>query len=209
VSVDKSVPAAAPYVGGKPVLKMRANFGSVSVDSRRQALDHYLNVLTDTNVFPARGTDLVADAVLRVYGKPLGLQVLKMSVEETEQYVSVDRISNSGGEGVVMAMFLFLLINQLRAENHAHVQRIAGGPLILDNPFAKATSPAMWRAQRLLAAAMNVQLIFATAVQDYNAIGEFQRFIRLRKAGQNTKTRRWHLEIASFLLNETPDEVEA
>jgi hypothetical protein len=209
VSADKSVPAAAPYVGGKPVLKMRANFGSVPVDSRRQALDHYLNVLTDTNVFPARGTDLVADAVLRVYGKPLGLQVLKMSVEETEQYVSVDRISNSGGEGVVMAMFLFLLINQLRAENHAHVQRIAGGPLILDNPFAKATSPAMWRAQRLLAATMNVQLIFATAVQDYNAIGEFQRFIRLRKAGQNTKTRRWHLEIASFLLNETPDEVEA
>lgn len=108
-----------------------------------------------------------------------------------------------------MAMFLFLLINQLRAENHAHVQRIAGGPLILDNPFAKATSPAMWRAQRLLAAAMNVQLIFATAVQDYNAIGEFQRFIRLRKAGQNTKTRRWHLEIASYLLNETPDEVAA
>ena len=209
VSADKSVPAAAPYVGGKPVLKMRANFSSVPVDSRRQALDHYLNVLTDTNVFPARGTDLVADAVLRVYGKPLGLQVLKMSVEETEQYVSVERISNSGGEGVVMAMFLFLLINQLRAENHAHVQRIAGGPLILDNPFAKATSSAMWRAQRLLAAAMNVQLIFATAVQDYNAIGEFQRFIRLRKAGQNTKTRRWHLEIASYLLNETPDEVEA
>ena len=69
--------------------------------------------------------------------------------------VDGDHIYAADVEGVVMAMFLFLLINQLRAENHAHVQRIAGGPLILDNPFAKATSPAMWRAcsNRLLTAA--------------------------------------------------------
>ena len=51
------------------------------------------------------GTDLIAESVMRVYGAPLGIQMLKMSVEETEQYVVVDRISNSGGEGVVMAMF--------------------------------------------------------------------------------------------------------
>src|SRR6185369_4352152 len=111
---------------------------------------------------------LIADAVSRVNGGPLGLQVLKMSIEETEQYVPVEKISNSGGEGVVMAMFLYLVITQLRAENYADVQRSAGGPLILDNPFAKATSAAMWHAQRLLAAEMNVQLIFATAIQDYN-----------------------------------------
>ncbi|MBU9144429.1 hypothetical protein KTD26_18090, partial [Burkholderia multivorans] len=105
------------------------------------------------------------------------------------------------------AMFLYLVINQLRAENHAQVYRIAGGPLILDNPFAKATSPTMWRAQRLLAEAMNVQLIFATALQDFNALGEFQRFIRLRRAGQNSKTRRWHLEFANLKLNNVPEEL--
>lgn len=203
-SKDKSVPVGAPYVGGKQVLKMRANFGSVPVETRRQTLSAYLDTLVDTNVFPPRGTDLIADAVARVYGRPLGLQVLKMSIEETEQYVPVERVSNSGGEGVVMAMFLYLVINQLRAENHAQVHRIAGGPLILDNPFAKATSPAMWRAQRLLAEAMNVQLIFATALQDFNALGEFQRFVRLRRAGQNSKTRRWHLEFANLTLNNVP-----
>jgi hypothetical protein len=206
-SKDKSVPLGAPYVGGKQVLKMRANFVSVPVETRRQTLSGYLDTLVDTNVFPPRGTDLIADAVARVYGRPLGLQVLKMSIEETEQYVPVERVSNSGGEGVVMAMFLYLVINQLRAENHAQVHRIAGGPLILDNPFAKATSPAMWRAQRLLAEAMNVQLIFATALQDFNALGEFQRFIRLRRAGQNSKTRRWHLEFANLKLNNVPEEL--
>ncbi|PXW27702.1 coiled-coil domain-containing protein [Paraburkholderia caballeronis] len=208
-SKDKSVPVGAPYVGGKQVLKMRANFGTVPVETRRQTLSAYLDTLVDTNVFPPRGTDLIADAVARVYGRPLGLQVLKMSIEETEQYVPVERVSNSGGEGVVMAMFLYLVINQLRAENHAQVHRIAGGPLILDNPFAKATSPAMWRAQRLLAEAMDVQLIFATALQDFNALGEFQRFIRLRRAGQNSKTRRWHLEFANLKLNDVPEEFTA
>ncbi|SDQ26713.1 hypothetical protein [Paraburkholderia tuberum] len=208
-SKDKSVPMGAPYVGGKQVLKMRANFGTVPVETRRQTLSAYLDTLVDTNVFPPRGTDLIADAVARVYGRPLGLQVLKMSIEETEQYVPVERVSNSGGEGVVMAMFLYLVINQLRAENHAQVHRIAGGPLILDNPFAKATSPAMWRAQRLLAEAMDVQLIFATALQDFNALGEFQRFIRLRRAGQNSKTRRWHLEFANLKLNDVPEELTA
>lgn len=203
-SKDKSVPVGAPYVGGKQVLKMRANFGMVPVETRRQTLGTYLDTLVDTNLFPLRGTDLIADAMARVHGRPLGLQVLKMSIEETEQYVPVERVSNSGGEGVVMAMFLYLVVNQLRAENHAQVHRIAGGPLILDNPFAKATSPTMWRAQRLLAEAMNVQLIFATAVQDFNALGEFQRFIRLRRAGQNNRTKRWHLEVANLKLNDVP-----
>ncbi|CAD7381856.1 coiled-coil domain-containing protein [Xanthomonas arboricola] len=209
MSKDKSVPVGAPYVGGKQVLKMRASFSTIPVETRRQTLSAYLDTLVDTNVFPPRGTDLIADAVMRVYGRPLGLQVLKMSIEETEQYVPVERVSNSGGEGVVMAMFLYLVINQLRAENHAQVHRIAGGPLILDNPFAKATSPAMWRAQRLLAEAMNVQLIFATALQDFNALGEFQRFIRLRRAGQNSRTRRWHLEFANLKLNDMPEEPAA
>ncbi|WP_211443006.1 coiled-coil domain-containing protein [Collimonas humicola] len=208
-SQEKCIPVTAPYVGGKQVLKMRANFAAVTLDMRRAAMRNYLDVLADTLAIPAKGTDLIADAVARIYGKPLGLHVLKMSIEESEQYVPVEKISNSGGEGVVMAMFLYLVINQLRAENHAQVQRNAGGPLILDNPFAKATTAALWRAQRLLASAMNVQLIFATALQDFNSIGEFQRFIRLRKAGQNTKTKRWHLEVANLQLNEAADEAAA
>jgi hypothetical protein len=202
---DKCVPAGAQFIGGKQVLKMRANFSSINAESRRGVMRGYLDYLADTKFIPPRGTELIADAVSRVYGRPLGLQVLKMSIEETEQYVPVEKISNSGGEGVVMAMFLYLLITQLRAENYADVQRSAGGPLILDNPFAKATSAAMWHAQRLLAAEMNVQLVFATAIQDYNALGEFQRFVRMRKL-QNLKTKRWHLEGANFTLTEAATE---
>jgi hypothetical protein len=207
-SPDKCVPAAAPYIGGKQVLKMRGDFSRINTETRRLVMRGYLDWLAETKQVPARGTDLIAEAVAKVHAKPLGLQVLKMSIEETEQYVLVEKISNSGGEGVVMAMFLYLVISQLRAQNYADVQKSGGGPLILDNPFAKATSAAMWRAQRLLAKEMNVQLIFATAIQDYNALGEFQRFVRMRKL-QNQKTRRWHLECANFTMTEAAAEALA
>lgn len=207
-SPDKCVPAAAPYIGGKQVLKMRADFTRINAEARRIVMRGYLDWLAENKQVPARSTDFIAEAVARVHAKPLGLQVLKMSIEETEQYVVVEKISNSGGEGVVMAMFLYLVISQLRAQNYADVQKSGGGPLILDNPFAKATSAAMWRAQRLLAKEMNVQLIFATAIQDYNALGEFQRFVRMRKL-HNQKTRRWHLESANFTMTEAAAEAMA
>lgn len=199
---NKRVPAGAPYVGGKSILKMRARFHELGHDLRRQQLGNYLDDLIDSKTVPAKGAELVADALLRIHGKPLGLQMLKMVPDEALQYVAVDKIQNSGGEGVVMAMFLYMLINQLRAETQAKLKKAGGGPLILDNPFAKATTPTLWQAQRLLAQAMDVQLIFATALPDYNTVGEFSRFVRLRKAGKNTKTGRWHLEAVDFKLNE-------
>jgi hypothetical protein len=204
-AVDKRVPAAAPYVAGKQVLKMRANFNGINADTRRQALTHYLDGLIQNQVVPAKGSDLVAEALLRMCGgRSLGIQVLRMVVDENQQYTPVDKISNSGGEAVVMAMFLYVVIAQLRAETQVKLHKLAGGPLILDNPFAKATSPTMWKAQRLLAQAMGVQLVFATAIQDYNTLGEFSSFVRLRRAGQNSKSGRWHLECVRYRLNEEP-----
>jgi hypothetical protein len=206
---NKRVPPGAPYVGGKSILKMRARFHELGHDVRRQQLGNYLDDLIESKTVPAKGAELVADALLRIYGKPLGLQMLKMVPDEALQYVAVDKIQNSGGEGVVMAMFLYMLINQLRAETQAKLKKAGGGPLILDNPFAKATTPTLWQAQRLLAQAMDVQLIFATALPDYNTVGEFGRFVRLRKAGKNSKTGRWHLEAVDFKLNEQRSAVEA
>jgi hypothetical protein len=205
-ATNKKVPASAPWVGGMPMFKMQAKFNEVQQEARKLALRNYLDSLIDTKVIPAKGAAMVAEAVSRIYGRGLGIKLLKMSPDVDLQYVAVDKIQNSGGEAVVMAMFLYLLINQIRSETQAKVKRNGGGPLILDNPFAKATNPAMWKAQRLLAAAMDVQLIFATALPDYNAVADFPRFIHLRKAGKNTKSNRWHLEIVDFTLRD--DETE-
>ena len=206
-ATNKKVPANAPWIGGMPMFKMQAKFNEVQQEARKLALRNYLDSLIDTKVVPAKGAAMVAEAVSRLYGRGLGIKLLKMSPDVDLQYVTVDKIQNSGGEAVVMAMFLYLLINQIRSETQAKVRRNGGGPLILDNPFAKATNPAMWKAQRLLAAAMDVQLIFATALPDYNAVADFPCFIHLRKAGKNTKSNRWHLEIVDFTLRN--DETES
>lgn len=199
---QKKVPPGARYVGGKAILKMRANFLSIALDTRRQVINRYLDELIDTNLVPKNGADLVSAAVLRIYGKDLGIQFLKMVPEEARQYASLDSISNSGGEGVVMAMFLYAVMSQLRSETQASTSRAAGGPLILDNPFAKATHAAMWDAQRRLAQVMGIQLVFASAIQDYNTLGEFPHIIRVAKAGTNSKTQRTHLRAVSVSFNQ-------
>lgn len=206
ISKKNRVPEGAPYVGGKPVLRMSRPLLAVSVDTRKDALRSYLGTLIDTGQVPQKGSDLVAVALLRMQGRALGLQILRMVRDEAHQYVPVGEIPNSGGEGVTMAMFLYILINKLRAEQQAQVHKVGGGPLILDNPFAKATSVPLLRVQRQFAKAAGLQLIFATALADYNSLGEFQRFIRLRHAGRNSKTGRNHIEMVDFQLTE-PDEV--
>lgn len=208
-ALGKQVPAGAPVVGGKAVLKMRAKLGNFSADDRRHRARAYLEELIEAGEVPASGADMVADVLRRLPPNGvLGLQVLKMVSDEGQQYADLDKITNSGGEGVVMAMFLYAVISQLRAEVMSSSTKAGGGPLLLDNPFAKATSPAMWKAQRSLAQAMGLQLIFTTAIQDFNALGEFESFIRLRKAGVNNKTQRQHLELAkhTFVLPQEPAE---
>ena len=41
-SPNKCVPAGAPYIGGKQVLRMRANFSNINTDLRKQRMRDYL-----------------------------------------------------------------------------------------------------------------------------------------------------------------------
>jgi hypothetical protein len=94
-------------------------------------------------------------------------------------------------------MFLYLLISQLRADTQASAKRAGGGPLILDNPFAKVQTRALIDAQRLLAKEIGVQLIFFTANADANILAGFRRVIRLRKSHMNSRSQRSHIEMVS------------
>lgn len=200
-ATDVTVPESAPYVGGKKVLRLDKRLGSITPEKRKDVIRAYLNRLIETHTLPARGSDMAADLTSLLYANQLlGIHVLKMVPDEALQYVAINRIANSGGEGIVMAMFLYAVISRLRSDTLTKGQMVGGGPLLLDNPFAKASQGAMWKAQRLLAQAMGLQLIFTTAIQDYNALGEFNNFKRIRKAGIHSQTRRTHLELVSYSL---------
>ncbi|CAJ0780686.1 hypothetical protein LMG18090_01223 [Ralstonia mannitolilytica] len=199
----QTMPITTPYVGGKQILKMKVSFTGVSVDARKDAIRQYLNAVIDSNVIPVKGADLVSQCLVAVSGRQeLGLQVLKMEQNEAHQYHLASDLKSSGGQGTVIAMFLYLLISQLRADTRARAKRGGGGPLILDNPFAKVQTRALVDAQRLLAREIGVQLIFFTANADYNVLAGFRRVIRLRKSGANSKTGRSHIEMVSAAFDD-------
>ena len=203
----KTMPISTPYVGGKHILKMKASFVGISVDARKEAIRQYLNALIDNNVIPAKGADLVAQCLIAISGRnELGLQVLKMEQNEAYQYQLAGELKGSKGQGTVIAMFLYLLISQLRADTQARAKRGGGGPLILDNPFAKVQTRALIDAQRLLAKEIGVQLIFFTANADYNILAGFRRVIRLRKSGANSKTNRSHIEMVSAVFEDLAEQ---
>jgi hypothetical protein len=206
----KTMPISTPYVGGKHILKMKASFTGISVDARKEAIRQYLNALIDSNAIPAKGADLVAQCLVAISGRnELGLQVLKMEQNEAYQYQLAGELKGSKGQGTVIAMFLYLLISQLRADTQARAKRGGGGPLILDNPFAKVQTRALIGAQRLLAKEIGVQLVFFTANADYNILSGFRRVIRLRKSGVNSKTNRSHIEMVSAVFEDLSESVEA
>jgi hypothetical protein len=195
---SKTMPLAAPYVGGKHIIKMKAKFQGISIEVRKAAIRKYFTELIDAGVVPAKGADLVARSLVAISGRQdLGIEVLKMEQNEAHQYQLASELKGSKGQGTVIAMFLYLLISQLRADTQATAKRAGGGPLILDNPFAKVQTRALIDAQRLLAKEIGVQLIFFTANADANILAGFRRVVRLRKSHMNSKSQRSHIETVS------------
>lgn len=200
IACAKRIPDSAPYLGGKPVLKMKLELNTISPEHRKVSLESFVDELITSGKPHASGTDMVADAIQKIAGRQLGLRIAKLVIDEAQQYAPIEKISNSGGEGVSMALCLYILTAQIRSENLADLKKQPGGPLILDNPFARANSSFIWKAQRAFANAMGVQMIFASPTKDLGTLGEFENFIFLRKSGVNAKTGRQHIEQVDMSL---------
>lgn len=189
----KRLPDSVPYYGGKEVLQMKHIVATTTVELRRGMLKNYLENLIDDNRIPENGAHLAAEAVGMLHGgQPLGLKLIRVTQHLRLEYDEISKIPSSGGEKVMAAMLLYFVIAKLRAENRA--RRADGGPLILDNPFAKMNMESLWRAVRSLADAMGVQCIFATILEDKNALSVFDRLIELRPGPVNKRTERRHVE---------------
>jgi len=194
------VPKGAPYVGGKVIMKMRHPITGVSTETGKASIRHYLNTLIETKVIPEHGADLVAAGMINLSPqRAFGLQLLQMEQNADHQYQDAGRLKKSGGQGVVIAMFMYLMMSQLRRTHQAVTKRGGGCPLILDNPFAKVQTRALIDVQIMLAEAIGVQLIFFTAMKDVNILAGFQRVIRLRKEG--VKNGRSHIQMAAATFN--------
>lgn len=191
-----TMPIGTPYVSGRSILKMSSNLQGMSTDQRKGEIAQYLNRLIETSLIPETGSEIITQCLLLFTPREtFGLQILKMEENTEFQYQPVNNMKSSGGQGTVMAMFLYMLVSHLRVDTAAKAMRGGGGPLLLDNPFANVQTRALIDAQRMLAESMKIQLICLTANADPNIIDGFHRVLRLRKAGVQKNSHRTLIEM--------------
>lgn len=191
-----TMPIGTPYVSGRSILKMSSNLHGMSTDQRKSEIAQYLNRLIETTLIPETGSEIITQCLLLFTPRQtFGLQILKMEQNTEFQYQPVNNMKKSGGQGTVIAMFLYMLVSHLRVDTAAKAMRGGGGPLLLDNPFANVQTRALIDAQRILAQSLKIQLICLTANADPNIIEGFRRVLRLRKAGMQKSSHRTHIEM--------------
>ncbi len=88
----------------------------------------------------------------------------------------------SGGMKLTAAICTYCALAALRAGSRGSGGLFGGqpGPLFLDNPLGKASADFLLDLQHRLAAKLSVQLIHTTGVWDVEALGAYDRFVRLR-----------------------------
>jgi hypothetical protein len=195
---DMRLPDNVPVVGGLTVVKMSRALFTLTHEARRARLRPYMEELAADGNIPESGAALATQAVLRLADGRLGIRILKMVDVADEQYVPVDGLSHSGAERISMALLLYFVIAKLRYEARAKTRKAQGGVLMLDNPFAKATARPIWQAILSLADTMDVQLVIATGIKEYDTLSVFRRFLRLAKTERNATTGRTHVSVADF-----------
>lgn len=139
------------------------------------------------------GFTLLLHAVLTVLGR---VRVLVLKPEPgmpTAQPIPVSGLSDlSAGERATIAILLYCALTNLRREVLARTDRLAAvSCLLLDNPFGKASSGFLVDQQMQMATALDMQLIYATAIEDANALDRFPVLVRLRNRQDLTRSMRY------------------
>lgn len=152
------------------------------------------------------GLQLVQKAVRRV-GRRITVRVLHPDLHQRTDRVRIaDMRRFSGGERLTSAILLFCALIRLRQSESN--RRSGSSVLILDNPIGTASRLSFLEMQREVAGAMNVQLIYATAVNDPNAVGALENVIRLRNARADRRTGRQYIEVERT-ANEGGGQIDA
>ncbi|MCW2241763.1 hypothetical protein [Azospirillum canadense] len=197
------VPDGVPRFGGKRILTMAfrppSASGEAGVALRRNLCERALVDFVASGEVP-RTDHAMAALLLERFARTvhlrrpeepaLGLRLLKSNDQGRIHHLPVAAFKASGGETLTSAMLLYLLVARLRSEGRASQRARIGGVLILDNPLGKASNSLFLKMQLALAAAVDVQLIFTTAIKDWAAVGEFPQVIKLRKETTDPATGR-------------------
>ncbi len=188
---------------GKPFI--RVSFHHPDAAERQVALRQLLEELIELRRNkPAQSVDTDASGLLRIIAdrtvcdKRIRVQILKPTPTRTDTYEDVELLRHySGGEGVTVAILIYLTIVQLRAQNLQNSKRLQdAGFLLLDNPFGKCNRPDLVQMQVQLAEQLRVQLIVLTGLREPVIMMSYPRRVRLVNDRLNPVTGAKHVRVA-------------
>jgi hypothetical protein len=188
------LPAELGAWGGLNYLKIRYEFPESDDEKKARLLP-----LVDRVVMEGSATDgmhLVRQAVRELAGtKGFDVRILKPdTVLRTDAVDIATMVTFSRGQQLTAAILLYCTLVQLRAQTRGRGRKTQdAGVLILDNPIGTCSSVPLLKLQRSIAAQMKVQLIYATGVEDLEALAVMPNTIRLRNTHRDQKTGDHHV----------------
>jgi hypothetical protein len=194
------LPATLPAFEQRPFLRIHLT-EHASKEERVGKIADLLDTIVKEKEVPD-GIALLQQAVRRL-ASPFSVQIL-LPDPANLQYVPPTRMmKESGGERLTSMVLLYCTLLRMRV---AHRTKPAGKTscLILDNPIGVASRAIFLQLQRDVAEAMNIQLIYTTAVKDFEALHIFPNIIRIRNDQLDRRTG-YHL----MMHDTSPEGLEA
>ncbi len=194
------LPATLPVFEQRPFLRIHLT-EPASKEERVGKIADLLDTIVKEKEVP-NGIALLQQAVRRL-ANPITVQILLPDPAD-QQYIPPTRMmKESGGERLTSMVLLYCTLLRMRA---AHRTKPAGktGCLILDNPIGVASRAIFLELQREVAEAMNIQLIYTTAIKDFEALHVFPNIIRIRNDQLDRRTG-YHL----MMHDTSPEGLEA
>jgi len=178
------LPASLPDFEQRPFIKITLR-DSLTPDEQQAKIGELLESIIREGTM-LNGVELLQRAVRRLAG-PIKVELL-FPDPNALHYVSITQLAKeSGGERLTSIILLYCALIQLRAIERTQ-QTDASSSLILDNPIGAASRPMFLELQREVAQAMNIQLIYTTAIHDIEAIRMISNIVRLRNDYVDTKS---------------------
>ncbi|OPY65717.1 MAG: Chromosome partition protein Smc [Syntrophorhabdus sp. PtaU1.Bin050] len=195
IEKDSEVPESSSswaIWGGKRFIKIDITSRVRKEDGAKTLLNGFVgNVMSETERIPGDAMKLLEAAVRAVLRNNITVSLLKPESTPRLAHIPIERFSSfSGGEKMTTAILLFMAFGKLLSVNRQSLFRDMN-PLIVDNPLGTSSSGNFIELQRTIARSCRTQLIYATAVNDHQALSQFNLIIKMEKNREDERGRRY------------------
>jgi len=174
---------------GHPFIDVKINPKVLKVDYLQQTLEEYLqHLVNNTKGITENPVLLIQQGVYKVLHNNISIHIFKPSDTPTLERTSIVDVGKfSGGEKLTTAIMIYCGIVRLIGFQYSENQNPSNFPL-LDNPLGKCNYIPFVQMQREMAKLTNIQLIYATGIQEKESLGEFPRIVTLQNQHRDQKT---------------------